>query len=256
MNQIKIYVNIWPGKYIEGQKIIDDLISNKFINVTAVVSGRDYEIKAPEVIYLRQDAYFGEQFVHTIKRFNKDILIQIQADAIFDNAKILIESCKKAFESQSNLGIWAPDINYTSWINEINYKKISLNRTAREQKYKYGMLEVLNTDCTFWAISKEVVNEMNKLDLELVKYGWGLDITASAICRSKKLKVMRDLNLKVIHPKGTGYNETEASNEWRELQKRLSIKIKYHLLVNRVYLTRNKIVYLIAINIKRLICPK
>jgi hypothetical protein len=253
MRIIQIFVNIWPGRYKEGQKIVDDLIANGYKNVVAIVSGREVKIIAPKVYYLSRDAYFGEQFVQIINLFKGDILIQIQADVEVKDYRKLIDCCIENFDLNPNLGIWAPDIDYTSWITAINTKKIRQNKITKEFRTHHGMIEVLNTDCTLWALKKEIIYEMTFLNLRTIKFGWGLDLVASAICRSRNLKVMRNVNFRVNHPKGTGYNEVNAANEWKKLRSSLPWRIKINLLVNQLYLIRNKALYLSKINIKRII---
>jgi hypothetical protein len=253
VSKIQVHINIWPGKYKEGQKIIDDLMTDGYKDIVAIVSGEEQEIHAPKVIYLNDEAYFGEQFRESLKMFEGDILLQIQSDALIMNSKELINSCKNAYESGLNIGIWAPDINYTSWITEISSKKWLLNKYDKRIKKLYGLVEVINTDCTCWALSKEVIEELNTLDLKDSKYGWGLDLIASAICRSQKIKVMRNINLIVKHPKSTGYNEEKASLEWVQLKKNLPRLIRKNININKITLIRNKVLYLYFINIKRII---
>ena len=249
----QIFVNIWPGRYVEGQKLLKELSKLGINNVVAIVSGENEIIDAHNIIYLDDDAFFGNQFLAAIKMFNSDILIQIQSDAIIHDIQNTIKSCVEAYTESHNLGIWAPDIDYTSWISEIARKKIFLRSRKKAIQAKSSQIEVLNTDCTFWSLSNEVIEEFHKIDFRGIKYGWGLDLIAAAICRSKKLMVIRDLEIVVKHEKGTGYGEELARTEWKLLQKKIPFKIRLNLLINKIVLTRNKLIYLSVKEVKRLV---
>jgi hypothetical protein len=248
----QIFVNIWPGKYEEGQKLLKELSKLEINNLVAIVSGENEIIDAHKVVYLDHDAFFGNQFLAAIKMFNSDILIQIQSDAIIDDIQETIKSCVEAYTESNNLGIWAPDIDYTSWISEIARKKMFLSSRKKALQAESSQIEVLNTDCTFWSLSKEVIKEFQKIDFRGIKYGWGLDLIASAICRSKKLMVIRDLDFVVKHEKGTGYGEELARIEWKLLQKKIPFQIRLNLLINKIELIINKLIYLSIKNLKRL----
>ena len=65
-------------------------------------------------------------------------------------------------------------------------------------------------------VCREILDEMLPIDTDVNKLGWGVDLALSHFARVHKMLVIVDDRVKVIHPKGTGYNRDAALAQMRQ----------------------------------------
>lgn len=67
----------------------------------------------------------------------------------------------------------------------------------------------------FHFVRRDVLAEIMPIDTEVNRMGWGIDIALSHYARTMKLLVLVDDRIRVLHPKGTGYNRDAAQAQMK-----------------------------------------
>jgi hypothetical protein len=195
----------WPR--VETQAVaIAGALSNH-VHRVSIVQCTDYPVRSDngvETFVLDNSCYFGEQFRKTLDVFDGDILLQVAADASTDDWGQLARQCEARFRSIPRLGIWAPDIEGTSWRND----RVVLYATDDPEIVGVGQ-----TDVIVWGVRNEIVRYLRSLDYSATPLGWGIDWAAIAHAYANKFRVVRDLSVKIHHPTGTGYDRAEAHRQ-------------------------------------------
>ena len=221
--KIHAIVFCWPGKVRDTETICASL-SGHADKVTVIdASTEPVNVRDCDWIKINPDAYFGHQFVHALRVFEHDVLLQIQADASYPDWGRLVETCRSRFDRMPELGIWGPDIDFTTWPTQ----RVRLFETGDPK-----LVGVVQSDCIVWALKRPVVEFLKQLDYSNNNLGYGIDWAAIAYCYANKGLVIRDLSLRVLHPMGSGYNRDEAHRQmWGFLsQMRQPERIQFALL--------------------------
>ena len=225
--KIQVYVFSWPSVHHRIPSIVRELKECSISEITIISSGEHpFSYNGVRIKNIGKDAYYGEQFLTAAKMFDGDVFLQIQGDIRIKNRLNLNKHLIDIFDNHE-IGIWTPQINFTSWVDEIvqleydygyhNKSKILLNNSHRV---------ILNTDSTFWAIRSSLVKEYLRTALVKSKYGWGIDLTLSSLTYANQMLAIRDKALKVEHPRNTGYDQIHAGEEWLEMYELLDPQIK------------------------------
>ncbi len=67
----------------------------------------------------------------------------------------------------------------------------------------------------FHLVCREILDEVLPMDTRLNKFGWGVDLALCHFARIHKMLILVDDRVKVIHPRGTGYNRDAALGQMR-----------------------------------------
>jgi len=219
----QFFVFAWPG-YFQAASQLQHALQIRGCDVSVIASGADGW--DANWTHLDNSAYFGEQFLTSLDAFDSDIFVHIQADALIPDLDHFLRRLKLG-HSHPRVGIWAPDVDYTFYRSSIVKMRGQSNRDkARET----GLIEVLNTDCTCWSITKPVVDRLMSLNIKESHFGWGWDSIAAAISSDLDLLVLRDEQIKIRHPRGTNYNSVGAESEFAHLLTNLPGAIREKIL--------------------------
>ncbi len=212
---IHVFIICWVGKETFAHHIADSLIDH-VDHLTVIYSNENEQIENGSGNWHKvpNEWFFGKKFHACLEKNNADILLQIAADAHSDDWPELIANCMAAFNEYSQLGIWTPNINHTPW---------SQDRTAICPIDKDHLWSVIQTDAIVWALSTPVIQRLKKLDYQNNNLGWGIDWAAIAIAYGSSLLVLRDTNVEVLHPQGSGYASLDASNQMEGFLSQLSL---------------------------------
>lgn len=200
---VQVIVLSWPGVE-ENAFQIESSLRQIPANVAVIHSLTGVsKFSAPDNwIVLPDGSYYGIKFEESLNLCRQPIMLHIQADATSTDWVATVESCAKAFSESPDLGLWAPLVDYTPW---------TLARTTLEKKPRVGQNRVSMIDGIVWAIGHEVLTRLRQLDYQSNPLGRGIELAAAAMCHSWNLEVVVDSRLRVEHPRGSGYSETEAA---------------------------------------------
>ena len=234
MNRIHAFIISWNGMQQKAAHIATCL-AGVVDHLTVIYSNASgsAESGAGEWVMVSNDHYYGRKFAQSLKRMRGDINLQIQADAESDDWPALIEDCRTAFSSIADLGIWAPEVDWTPYPTQE-----TLIGVVGGERYVFSA----NTDGIVWAMSPEVSKRMNRLDYEQNNLGWGIEWTAIAHAYTHARLVIKDRNCNVRHARGSGYSREAAAIQMAEFFKQLTPAervmqslLKQHIAMRRKY---------------------
>lgn len=203
-----VHVNVlaWTG-FEDKAKAIEAAVSPHADQVSVVYS---VPANPPDIPHtwttVDYECFYGCKFAKALQLHKGGILLQIQADASVPDWGHLIARCRKAFSDHPEIGVWAPEIDYTMWVTD----KVFLRDFDREN----SLVSVRQTDGIVWAMSDAVVGRMKQADYSGNRLGWGIDSLAIAYAYANNMVVCRDTSIVVDHPKGKGYSRDEASAQF------------------------------------------
>jgi hypothetical protein len=215
-NRVSIHAFIfnWKDKTENALKL-EELFNKIFDKVTVINSSEDYT--SPHWVNLGDNAYFGDQFSKALEIFDcnsYDLLFHIQADVYNpENDWGSIIDSARHYYLKHNYAVYAPNIDYTFWSNEIT----KLNNF--DGVYDPNIAVVTTTDCSCWFINSTIITNFKNKYLNAFKknnLGWG---ACSVICGEgfmNRMPVLRDNNFKLSHPRGTSYNSKDATIQMEE----------------------------------------
>lgn len=203
LNDVKVFIFSW-GPYTENTRKTFEMLKESNVSVTVIDSHEQSPLS--EWVTLGNDGYYGNQ-VNVMKRYVGDekVIFLIQADASHEDILSIIKRGLEVYSEHPDVGIYAPHVAYTSPF---------FNHTHNEQKkITKNLYDVPATDCTFWSLRGELLRDFKNLDIELFKMGYFFDFTITAFARMRGMKVVRDYDFLVKHPKSRGYNTWRAKAE-------------------------------------------
>lgn len=156
--------------------------------------------------------YFGLKFAAALADCVSDVLLIIQADALFADWSRIIERCQSRFAHRPQLGLWAPRIDYTPWTPE----RVDV-RSMGDQ----GLTAVAQTDGVVLAFSRAVMDRLRQLDYGCNNLGWGIDWIAVCHCYVHGLEVLREDEQTVIHSPSRGYGWRDAVLQCRDFMRQM-----------------------------------
>lgn len=217
----QFFIFAWPGHALKARDLESNLVA-RGEDVQVIASGID---DSPERwLKLSNDAYFGDQFVSALDRFDGDVLVHVQADGSITDLDYFLQRLRYA-HTILRPGVWAPDVDYTFYRTDFVLAPTGDNVSV-EEALDPSIVEVVNTDCTCWSLSSAVVQDLRGFVRPDWKLGWGWDTLAAATSSSLGLRVLRDLSVKVRHPRGTGYNTEQAAGEFDRVKATLSPEMR------------------------------
>jgi hypothetical protein len=200
--KLQAFVFNWPGSKQHAAEL--ELLLDPYCEVAIINSDDAMRDVHRDWYHIGEDAFFSAQWNKAVELFHGDILFHIQADAWPHNVDSMLDECVRYIRDR-NVGVYGPNIDFT----DLEFRRNALPRLDD------NVYEVPATDETCWAISAEVLKAMPLADPAVSRLGWGMDFVASATARSMSRKVVRDYRFCVDHPKGRGYNEPQAREQWK-----------------------------------------
>ena len=106
----------------------------------------------------------------------------------------------------ANVGLYQPSCAL-SWHGRALYQSVC-HYTGRLRRVNFQ-------EGWFHLVCREILDAVLPVDLELNRMGWGIDLAFSHVARIKRMLVLVDDRVRVVHPKGTGYNREAALAQMR-----------------------------------------
>ena len=227
--EMKIHCIIisWQN-YSEKAKSIASKIATHVDKLSVVYSNalEEPEDGTGNWVQVPNDFFYGKKFQISLDLITDDeIMLLIQADADCNDWKGLANRCRALMESNSSIGVWAPEIHDTSWttkrvkIAENNLQNISF---------------VTQTDGIVFSFNKKVLDRLRKLKYDSNNLGWGIDWIAICYSYIHNMYVIRDNAVTVNHVAGSGYSSQEAAEQMNEFFTQMNPKemVMYRLLAS------------------------
>lgn len=199
------FIISWPGfeaKALEIEKQLSQQPGKVHV-IHSLGDSRDFEVP-PHWVILRNEAFYGAKFLKSLELCSSDVMLQIQADAHCDNWPEIIRSCRLAFAENPDLGLWAPLVDWTPW---------SIARTSLAKPKKGIPVRVSMVDGIVWALGVKTLQRMRQIDFSMNPLGRGIDLAAASFAMAHGLDAVVDPRVKVAHPRGSGYSESDANHQ-------------------------------------------
>lgn len=219
-------VFIFNWNHNEKNTIWYENIFNQYKIPVTVINSSPY-FQKDNWINLGDSAYFSKQWNTLLENKNdvSDFVFHIQSDAYFGSPiKFINDMDALVSEYSGKIGIYAPNVDFTHHRYDLTQCKL----------FKKNIYEVVNTDCTYWAISNKLLNSKKELyDINTNYIGYGADWYYAALSNLNNMYVLRNYEYDVNHKCSTGYDSEIASHQfllWLEEQSedvKNQIKINY-----------------------------
>jgi len=157
--------------------------------------------------------FFGAKFAAALTSCRSDVLLIVQADALFADWRQIVARCQTRFAERPRLGLWTPRIDHTPWTSD---------RVDVESIPDQGLTAVAQTDGVVLAFSSSVMRRMRELDYDRNNLGWGIDWNAICHCYTHGLEVLREDGQTVMHAPSRGYGWREAVSQWHDFMGQLN----------------------------------
>ena len=212
--RIHAFIICWSGMEDNARHIARS-IHHLVDELSVVYSNKNDTIEtgAGNWIQVPDTWFFGKKFQTCLQLHTGGILLQIQADAASDNWPALVNHCKSAYAQFDNIGVWAPNVDYTWWTDD---------RVLIRHIESSKMVMVAQTDCTVWSFSENVLQRLRAFDYDHNNFGWGIDWVAIAYSVANHLLVLRDMSITIKHRQETGYKKEEAEQQMNNFFKQMT----------------------------------
>jgi hypothetical protein len=240
--KIHAFIFTWPRVHHRINLIVDELRKSGVENISIISSGQHpTKYDNVSITNIDIDSHYGRQFYKAAQLLEGDVMLQIQGD-ISMKCNFNLQNHLSSIFQNPEIGIWTPDVNFTSWVNEIVQLDYQFDEHPKiKSTFNNNARAVLNSDCTFWAIRSNLIQKYLKTPLVNSNFGWGIDLTLAALAYSTGQLVIREDLLKIIHPRSTAYNQVLAIEEWVDAYKDMGSEIKPMLwLINTLVLSKSK----------------
>ena len=183
-------------------------------------------------IQVPNEYYFGRKFREALAHHKSDIFVNLQADAACSDWTSLIAKCRTAFDRYPLLGMWTTEVDWSWWTTP----RVSLGQWTPDEHL------IGQTDGIFFALRAEIVDRLIKLDYNRNNLGWGVEWPAICYAYSHNMFVLRDTSVKIDHPKGSGYDHTEARKQQDAFLAQMTVQEKIHFALLYRYVARPGVV--------------
>lgn len=215
----------WTGKHDNAIKIANQiaLVTNK-VSIVYSDASSDFEPDAScDLIRTDNNLFWGDKFKHSIEACDSDVLLIIHGDCSSKDWKGVVEHCRRAYQQDKNLGLWAPLTTGTVF---------PLQVTSLFELQKDKLNAVAYIDGIVFAMQRKVVERMRRLDYSGNVYGWGIDWFAAAYSYSQGLSAKVDAAISIDHPVDRGYRSESALHQMKVFMQQMTEKEKsYHALI-------------------------
>lgn len=154
--------------------------------------------------YCLNDAYYSGQINQAYQHMSDEHthLVIINSDVTVPEPETLVNRAQEVFETDPHVGIYAPSADYSPHNH-------MANRSSGDVR------KVTFTDGFCFIIPKESLEELCPIDLSINKIGHGVEIFLGFLDMKKGNYTVVDDQVKVQHPRGSGYS-SQAARKMRD----------------------------------------
>jgi hypothetical protein len=156
----------------------------------------------PNWVDIGESGYMVQQYAKALDIFDATYFVEMFADIYDVDAQLIVERACYTF-SNYECGVYAPNVDYIAWDCDL----------ARVPQLEEHLYEVPNPESLLTFIHRDVASGI-ALDPEHYTIGWGIDFLVSVLAHVQNRKVIRDYITTIRHPKGRGYDCTEAQKQF------------------------------------------
>jgi hypothetical protein len=182
-----------------GQEKYADTLQEKLAPVLPTRVINSGSSKKSGWLTMPADSYFSAQWNYALKCAQAEVIIHVQADAACADWEEVVARVRNTM-IDGNIGIYEPHVDFC----ELQYEVTKLRPIYP------GVFEVPITDCTCWALHRDVYSVFPEIDVGVNRYGWGVPAVAAAIAEKQGMRVVRDYGISILHPRGRGYSTSVA----------------------------------------------
>lgn len=181
-----------------------------YFDTVILDSGSDPVCEHPSAINLPNVYYSGlmnKAYEMLVQRDYKWLVI-LTDDIVMKEKDIplLCKTLKELTESK-NVALYQPSCSWSLKGRALPQSLCHFTGKIRNANFQEGW---------FHLVRRDVIAEIMPVDTNVNRMGWGIDNSLSHIARIKNLLVLVDDRIRVLHPRGTGYNKDIALAQMKQ----------------------------------------
>lgn len=231
---MKVFIISWQGNLRDALEIASEL-DRVQCSVSVIYSGLEETPKGSKikVIHRPKELFWEDKFKACLDNSESENLLVIHADCKCENWASVFNNCKKAFSEFTQIGVWAPKIDWAFF--DLDHVKIA---KIRGTPLWFSIL----TDGIVFALSADIVKRMKQFRYTDNTYGWGIDIIFCSAAYLMKKWVVIDESLLVMHPRSTGYDKAGAEEGMTRFLSQASVEERVHATILRQHVHLKRLV--------------
>ena len=188
-----------------------DLLSPHFDTVI-LDSGSTPPCPHPAAVHLDNVYYSGlmnQAYDLLVARGYRWLLV-VTGDIEIDgpNAEKLVAGIRDILRT-SNVGLYQPSCGWSLHGRALYQSVCHFTGRMRKVNFQEGW---------FHLVCREILDEVMPIDLAKNRLGWGVDLVLCHFARLKRMLVLVDDRMRVVHPRGSGYNRDAAREQMQRWQ--------------------------------------
>ncbi len=118
----------------------------------------------------------------------------------------------KDMANTKNVALYQPSCRWSLKARALHQSMCHFTGRVRKVNFQEGW---------FHLVCREVLDDVLPMDVNLNLYGWGVDLALCHYARVRGMLILVDDRIRVLHPRGTGYNRDKSLYQMREWHKTL-----------------------------------
>lgn len=172
-------------------------------------SPRDPSFEETDKIKKLPNIYYSGQWNEALRLLkpDTDVMFITNADVKIDLHRLLPRMNNFYIKHDKKVGIYSPNVRWTPW----TYNPWLL------EDIEDGIKNVVATDSVTWSLSTDLARKIGSIDLNINRFGWGIEILAAWYSYLEGRYVVRDYKIRCEHPRHTAYDRNQADSQWRKM---------------------------------------
>lgn len=177
-------------------------------------SKNDPKFKPTDHIIALPNVFYSGQWNEALKLASGDVMLLINSDVQVPHPVKVMDRMMKFYRLYGKKGaLYAPNVDWTPWT--YNFHML--------EEIKGGYRKVVATDSAIWSLRTELARKVGVIDLNVNRLGWGIEIVAAYYASKAAGYVVRDYNVKCLHPNHTAYDKGQAERQYHSMIQKMGI---------------------------------